>query len=170
MRLVLTLRDHTVYFVHQSAKDFLLGKAAHQASSNAFDRVFPLGTEDVDHIIFSISLNAMSTVLRRDIYGLEATGFQINEVRRPPSDPLATVQYSYVYWVSHLCDFVSGTNGNRDASLHEGEAVHGFLEKKYLYWLEALSLLRAMSQGVIAIRQLEGLLVSTKAQNTGRSD
>lgn len=166
----LTLRDQTVYFVHQSAKDFLLGKAAHQASRNAFNWVFPLGTEDVDHIIFSKSLNAMSTVLRRDMYGLEAPGFPINEVRTPPSDPLATVQYSCVYWVSHLSDFVSGTNGNRDAFLHDGEAVHGFLEKKYLYWLEALSLLRAMSEGIIAIRQLEGLLVSSKAQNTGKSD
>ncbi|KAK3947045.1 NACHT domain-containing protein [Pseudoneurospora amorphoporcata] len=155
----LTLRDQTVYFVHQSAKDFLLGKAAHQASRNAFNWVFPLGIQDINHIIFSKSLNAMSTVLRRDMYGLEAPGFPINEVRKPPSDPLATVQYSCVYWVSHLSEFVSGIDGNRDAFLHDGEAVHGFLAKKYLYWLEALSLLRAMSEGVIAIRQLESLLI-----------
>ncbi|KAL2195940.1 hypothetical protein P885DRAFT_70078 [Corynascus similis CBS 632.67] len=36
--------------------------------------------------------------------------------------------------------------------------VHTFLKTKYLNWLEALSLLRAMSEGVIAIGQLKGLL------------
>ncbi|KAH8750220.1 hypothetical protein F5883DRAFT_580182 [Diaporthe sp. PMI_573] len=77
---LLTLRDQTVYFVHQSAKDFLLGKATHQASRDTFNWVFPLGMEDVNHIIFSKSLNAMSTVLRRNMYGLKAPGFPIDEV------------------------------------------------------------------------------------------
>ncbi|KAH8748441.1 hypothetical protein F5883DRAFT_721048 [Diaporthe sp. PMI_573] len=154
----LTLRQQVVYFVHQSAKDFLQGKAGHQASQEAFNWVFPLGMEDVNHIIFSRSLNTMFTVLQRDMYGLKAPGFPIDEVQTPSSDPLAPVRYSCVFWVDHLRDSISDQDMLQCNTL---DAVQTFLEKKYLYWLEALSLLRAMSEGIIAIRQLEGLIGRT---------
>lgn len=165
----LTLREQVVYFVHQSAKDFLLGKATHQASGDAFNWVFPLGVEDINHNIFSKSLNAMSTVLRRDMYGLEAPGFPIGDVQTPASDPLATVRYPCVSWVDHLRDSISNNN---TAQRNIYDVVYTFLEQKYIYWLEALSLLRAMTEGVIAIRKLEGILVSlihsTPASQTNR--
>ena len=159
----LTIREQIVYFVHQSAKDFLLGKASdkasNKASQEAFDWVFPSGTENVDYIIFARSLDAMSTTLRRDMYGLGAPGFLIDNVRVPDPDPLGTLRYSCVYWIDHLCHSVSGTSILQDDVLQDDRVVHTFLKTKYLYWLEALSLLRAMPEGVIAIRQLEDLLV-----------
>ena len=162
----LTLRDQTVYFVHQSAQDFLLGKALDKASEKAsqvaFDWVFPSGTECVDHNILSRSLHVMSTVLRRDMYSLCAPGFPIDSVRVPDPDPLATVRYSCVYWVDHLCHSVSGTSTHQDDLLQDGRVVHTFLKAKYLYWLEALSLFGAMPEGIIAISQLQGLLVSIR--------
>jgi hypothetical protein len=51
----LTLRGHTLYFVHQSAKDYLLG--------NACDKVFPSGMAEVNYKIFSRSLDIMSRTL-----------------------------------------------------------------------------------------------------------
>ncbi|KAM7194192.1 Heterokaryon incompatibility protein (HET) domain containing protein [Rhypophila sp. PSN 637] len=155
----LSLREQTVYFVHQSAKDFLQGNAAHQASREAFEWVFPLGMEDVNHIIFSRSLIAMSAVLRRDMYGLQAPGFPINEIQTPSPDPLAAVRYSCVFWVDHLRDSIS----KKDTLQHNIlDAIQTFFEKKYLYWLEALSLLRAMPEGVITITQLNSLLPADK--------
>lgn len=71
----LTFREQVIYFVHQLAKDFLQGNAVYQASREAFNWVFLLGIEDVNQIIFSRSLIAMSAVLRRDMYGLKAPGF-----------------------------------------------------------------------------------------------
>ncbi|KAK4208673.1 hypothetical protein QBC37DRAFT_391849 [Rhypophila decipiens] len=155
----LTLRDQTIYFVHQSAKDFLQGKATHQGSRDAFKQVFPLGTGTVNHNIFLRSLNTMLTVLRRDMYGLKAPGFPINEVETPSPDPLASVRYSCVFWVDHLHDSTSNKDAPRWNTLN---AVQTFLEQKYLYWLEALSLLRTMSEGVIAIRRLNDLLGRTE--------
>ncbi|KAK3896651.1 vegetative incompatibility protein [Staphylotrichum tortipilum] len=159
----LTLREQTVYFVHQSAKDFLLGKASDKgsntASQEAFDWVFPSGTENVHRFIFLRSLDAMSITLRRDMYGLGAPGFLIDSVQVPDPDPLRTVRYSCVHWVDHFRDSVPGTNTKRDDLQQDDTVVHTFLKTKYLYWLEALSLLQAMSEGVIAIRQLENLLV-----------
>ncbi|KAK3953026.1 hypothetical protein QBC32DRAFT_128536, partial [Pseudoneurospora amorphoporcata] len=158
----LTLRDQTVYFVHQSAKDFLLGNASdkggNQASQEAFKWIFPSGNEDMNCTIFSRSLDAMSTILRRDIYSLRAPGFPSDKVQVPNPDPLATVRYSCVYWVDHLCDSISSTNTKRHDCLQDNGIVYTFLKTKYLYWLEALSLLQAMPAGVVAIRKLEGLL------------
>ncbi|KAK3349887.1 beta transducin-like protein HET-E2C [Lasiosphaeria hispida] len=161
----LSLRKGTVYFVHQSAKDFLLGdisdKTFCKASQEAFNWVFPSGKEKENCIIVSRSLNVMSGNLQRDIYSLKAPGFPIDHVRLPDPDPLARVRYLCVYWVSHLSDAVSGVNANLNTLLQDNGPVHSFFEEKYLYWLEALSLLRAMSDGVLAIRRLEGLLSCT---------
>ncbi|KAM7190941.1 hypothetical protein V8F33_009174 [Rhypophila sp. PSN 637] len=158
----LALREQSIYFVHQSAKDFLLGKAdletSREACQEAFSWVFPQGTEDIHHIIFSRSLNAMSLVLRRDIYNLKAPGFPIDKVQPPPSDPLATVRYLCVFWVDHLCNSIPNKDTPQRNTL---DSVQTFVEQKYLYWLEALSLLRAMPDGVIAITQLNGLLTYT---------
>ncbi|WPJ64533.1 hypothetical protein SMAC4_13811 [Sordaria macrospora] len=158
----LTLRERTIYFVHQSAKEFLLGnasdKASNQASQETFKWIFPKGKEDMNFNIFSRSLDAMSATLRRDIYDLSAPGFPSDKVQVPDPDPLATVRYSCVYWVDHLCDLVSSTNTNRNNLLQDNGVVYTFLKTKYLYWLEALSLLQAMPAGVVAIRKLEGLL------------
>ncbi|GAB1311808.1 hypothetical protein MFIFM68171_02018 [Madurella fahalii] len=162
----LTLREQTVYFVHQSAKDFLLGRATHQASRDAFNWVFPLGLEDLNRIILLKSLNVMSTVLRRDIYGLKVPGFSIDEVQTPSSDPLATARYSCVFWVNHLCDSISNKN---TIQRNIQDVVQTFLEQKYLYWLEALSLLRALPEGILAIRQLDGLITLEGHDSSVRS-
>ena len=86
----LTIREGIVYFVHQSAKDFLLGKAS--------DGIFPSGMQEVHYTIFSRSLQTMSRTLRRDIYGLHAPGFPVNQINKPKPDPLAQVRYSCIYW------------------------------------------------------------------------
>ncbi|KAK4658177.1 hypothetical protein QC762_0035640 [Podospora pseudocomata] len=154
----LTLRETTIYFVHQSAKDFLLSNGTHQDLRDVVNWVFPQGKDDVHNSVFSRSLSAMSTILHRDIYGLKLPGFPINGVQTPCPDPLATVRYSCVFWVDHLRESISNKDTPQRNTL---VAVQTFLEQKYLYWLEALSLLRAMSEGVIAIRKLEGLLGRT---------
>ncbi|KAM7183190.1 NACHT domain containing protein [Rhypophila sp. PSN 637] len=166
----LTLRDQIIYFIHQSAKDFLSGKPTHHASREAYNWVFPHGTTSVNRTIYSRSLDTMSRELHRDMYKLCRPGFSISEVKVPNPDPLATVRYSCVYWVDHLCDTISGINISRNNALLDDKNVYTFLETKYLYWLEALSLLHAMSDGIIAIRRLEGLIVRTNktpAKNSG---
>ncbi|KAH6989847.1 hypothetical protein EDB80DRAFT_587431, partial [Ilyonectria destructans] len=146
----LTLRDRTIYFVHQSAKDFLLTKASSE--------IFPSGMEEGHYIIFSRSLLVMSKSLRRDMYGLCAPGFPIDKVKLPDPDPLAPARYSCIYWVDHLSDAISHKTSTSIDDLHDEGTVHQFLCKKYLYWLEALSLLRGMPEGVVAMTKLTTLL------------
>ncbi|KAH8662952.1 WD40-repeat-containing domain protein [Tricladium varicosporioides] len=134
----LTVRDDQIYIVHQSAKDYLTDKA--------YSLTFPSGPQDIHHEIFSRSLKVMSKTLRRDIYSLSIPGISIDQVEPPDPDPLAVAQYSCLYWVDHLLDCDTGENTNDD--LKEGGSIDRFLHQSYLFWLEALSLMRTLSSGV----------------------
>ncbi|KAM6506996.1 hypothetical protein FALCPG4_018389 [Fusarium falciforme] len=145
----LTLREGVIYFVHQSAKDFLLNKAS--------DQILPSGTAHQHHTFFSRSLAALSETLRRDVYSLSTPGYSIDQVSPPDPDPLSSIGYSCVYWVDHL---ISSNLTSNSKDLQDNGIVHEFIQKKYLYWLESLSLLRSMSEGVQAVHKLEALVVS----------
>jgi hypothetical protein len=142
----LTLRGETVYFVHQSAQDFLLKKAS--------DNVFPDGIETAHQVMFSRSLAVLSRTLQRDMYGLEAPGLSIDDIGPLTSGPLAASRYQCIYWIDHLRDSrsKSGANSAKDAQVVA--VVREFVEKKYLYWLEALSLCKSMAKGVTSITRL----------------
>ncbi|KAF2007834.1 WD40 repeat-like protein [Amniculicola lignicola CBS 123094] len=146
----LTLRGNTVYFVHQSAKDFICAKASHE--------IFPAGCEKIHGVLLSRSLQVMSSAaLHRDMYDLRRPGCFIEEVKLPDSDPLAALRYTCTYWIDHLCDCNFDGMPEAQAHLQKGGAVEVFLSTKYLYWLEALSLCQAMSKGVMSMAQLAGL-------------
>ncbi|KAJ6036021.1 hypothetical protein N7540_000300 [Penicillium herquei] len=147
----LSLRGRTVSLVHQSATDFLVKDASNKKFS-----IFPQGIKAKHQEIFFRSLQAMSQTLQRDIYNIKHPGFPIERVKERNPDPLAIVRYSCVYWVDHLkdCDF----SPNTDQRLQEGRAVEYFLRQNYLHWIEALSLLRSLSEGIVAIVKLHSLL------------
>ena len=75
--------------MHQSAKDFLFAKA--------YDEAFLDGIENVHRTIFLRSLAILSNTLRRDMYGLEASGYPIKDVKLPRVDLLAVSRYLCVY-------------------------------------------------------------------------
>jgi hypothetical protein len=142
----LTLREDTVYFVHQSAKDFLFKKAYNEA--------FPAGSEAVHQTILSRSLAILSKILRRDMYSLEAPGYSIENVKLPDIVPLALSCYPCIYWIDHLCDSKPKSLTNRVGDLQVLDAVDEFLRKKYLYWLEGLSLCKSVGKGLVSIEKL----------------
>ena len=72
----------------------------------------------------------------------------------------AHVQYACCYWVHHLKE--SGV------PLEENGQVHIFLKKHLLHWLEALSLVRKTTEGVLAITFLEGLITVGNGQRVLR--
>jgi hypothetical protein len=144
----LTVRKDAIYFVHQSAKDYLLAKA--------FNEIFPFGKEGIHYDIFLKSLRVMFKTLRRDVYGLRASGYLIEQVKQPDPDPLAASCYSCIYWIDYLCAW--NPNSEHGVDLRDGGAVEIFVREKYLYWLEALSLCRGMSDSVVSMTKLEALL------------
>ncbi|KAK6346638.1 hypothetical protein TWF696_006758 [Orbilia brochopaga] len=161
----LTLQKRTILFVHQSAKDYLL--------EHEFDRIFPYtrGRTKTQQLIVLRSINAMRKppqILQKDIYGIQDLGRSIEMIDSPERDPLAPIRYACLYWIHHLCeiefeidrnDHSPGISSNRDTvDLRNGSAIDTFLKDYLLHWLEALSLMKRISDGVFAINELVGLL------------
>jgi hypothetical protein len=57
--------------------------------------------------------------------------------------------------VDHLCEYGDALH---DEDFRNESNIDKFMREKYLYWLEALSLCRSMSKGVVSITKLEALL------------
>jgi hypothetical protein len=146
----LTVRKDTVYFVHQSAQDFLF--------TEAYNDVFPRGAKDVHRVLFSKSLAIMSRTLHRDMYNLKALGFLADNVTRPDSDPLTASRYPCIYWIDHLYDSEPRSRANSISDQQVKEEVDEFLRKAYLYWLEGLSLCKSVEKGVVSISKLWSLV------------
>ncbi|KAJ5111831.1 Vegetative incompatibility protein HET-E-1 [Penicillium alfredii] len=151
----LTIRDKTIYFVHQSAKDYLIEKAG--------PSIFPSGSTAAHGRMFTKSLQVMDKVLRRDMYSLGALGTPINQAQPPEPDPLAVARYSCVYWVDHL-----DQSGSYEA-LQDAGTVDAFLRTRCLYWLEALSLLRSVTDGIMSVHKL-GALIQGRSGVAGLQD
>jgi len=149
-RSFLTLRDNTVYFVHQSAKDFLVTKAS--------NNVFPDGVECIHRDIFQESLTVLQKTLRRDMYNLQAPGYPVGDVKPPILDPLATSRYPCIYWIDHFCDSKCKALVRSATTQEDVRTIDTFLRQKYLYWLEALSLCGTIAKGVVSMTKLWDLV------------
>ncbi|KAI9863919.1 MAG: hypothetical protein M1824_005957 [Vezdaea acicularis] len=145
----LTVREETVYFIHQSARDFL--------SASKVSQVFLSGQGEEHCKITMRSLKAMSNTLRRDICNLRMPGTLIDELDDVNQGPLNQIRYACCYWVNHLRD--ARHLPPKQIGICDSGEVHEFLQKHFLHWLEALSLMGNMSEGVIMVRTLESILV-----------
>ncbi|KAK3292420.1 uncharacterized protein B0H64DRAFT_365317 [Chaetomium fimeti] len=134
----LTIRQDNVYLIHQSAKDYLI--------EHAPKAVFPDGEAGAHRAILLRSLQVMPTSLHRDMYDLRQPGSLIAEVVRPDPDPLNRIRYACVYWIDH---FLRSCSWELD-----GEGVLRFLSTHLLHWLESISLLGVLSDGILSIRRL----------------
>ncbi|KAL2673907.1 hypothetical protein Neosp_012352 [[Neocosmospora] mangrovei] len=149
----LAYQDRTIYFVHQSAKEYLLDKRA--------EEIIPHGLE---HHHLQISLRCLDVLkskigLKEDIYGLGSPGASARGLSRPKPDPLAPLEYLCLHWTKHLID--SGF-----AKVQDAETVNKvlqFFQAKFTSWLEALSLLGHLSVAVESIANIESALKSSSA-------
>ncbi|KAJ5813747.1 uncharacterized protein N7503_000497 [Penicillium pulvis] len=132
----LTIRKHTISFIHQSAKEFLIEMAP--------VHLFKSRINEKHLLIFQLSLKVMFTNLRWNIYGVNSPGAPINQLRRPDPDPLAAARYQCLFWVDHVQEGASEASDD----LEDGGLVDEFLQQKYLNWIEAISLLGDISEGI----------------------
>jgi hypothetical protein len=147
-------KESVIYLIHQSVKDYLSGKMG--------STIFPAGSGQVHRTMFTQSVQALSTGstrLRRNIYDLSSCGVRIDDVKVPELNPLASIQYSCVHWAHHFCDASSGNSGFENEDL---EKIDQFIRSFFLYWLEAVALLRSMPESIVLLRRLE---TSLKVKN-----
>ncbi|RSL72488.1 hypothetical protein CEP53_001148 [Fusarium sp. AF-6] len=147
----LTVRDKVVYFVHQSAKDFLLKQQG---------ALFPTGLLRHHLELFHKSLKGLD-ILKMDIYDLVYPAVSVEEalLNRPEPDPLSGLAYCCQFWAHHLRD--AQPISAQDAS-HCNKA-HQFIAHKFLFWLEALCLYRNLPAAMVTLQILQNLPLGSDA-------
>jgi hypothetical protein len=150
----LTIRESYIYFVHQSAKDYFNSKEPSEI-------IFPAGRGSFHYDLFSRSVQAMSQTLQKDVYGLRLPGTSIDSIDIPNPDPLALLRYSCTYWASHFQE-ADKRSLSFQRDLTDGGDLHQFLQNHFLHWLEAMGLLRKVSEGVLAISTLESCILVSR--------
>ena len=140
-------RDFPVRLLHLSFRDFLLdprkskfwfwidGKKTHEMIANR-----------------CLELMSRPNGLRENMCGLKPPGKLRNEIdRKTLYDYLSSdIRYACQYWIHHL------EQGGR--CIHDDDEVHIFLQQHLLHWLEALSLMGKISEGIALIDTLQSLV------------
>lgn len=142
----LTIREDVVYFVHQSVKEFLTKSTA--------STIFTFGVRRKHASISMLSMKALLHGLRRDMYNLRKPGISIEQVQTPSPDPLAPLRYSCIFWVDHITEGYSPNELQPQEDINEIGLAYQVLQEKFLYWVEALSLIRNVPSGVSSIAKL----------------
>lgn len=129
-----------VRVLHKSFSDFLLG----QEGTGTAD--FQVDAVEIHAMLALKCIDSMNNGLRRDICNLQESGKLRVEIdkaivaRHIPPD----LEYACLHWVYHL------HSGQRTID----ENIYAFLQQHFLHWIESLSLLGKLSDGVRSIRKL----------------
>ncbi|KAL6890968.1 hypothetical protein GGI43DRAFT_415250 [Trichoderma evansii] len=146
----LSIKDDTVYFVHQSVKDYMVGKGAKS--------VFPSGIGYQHSEMFKNSLRGMSRILTYNIYNAKAPGTSQYKISPPHPDPLGPISYCCAFWAEHLVQSCQHEKTNVEEFLKDDGILYCFLKDKFLCWLESLALLKAFNQGIDAIDKVKNII------------
>jgi NACHT domain len=145
-----------IQLFHLSFRDFLLDE-------NRCPDQFWIDERTVHSDLLVHCLKLMSEHLRRDMCELGLPGALASEVERGKVEqylPL-NIQYACRYWVYHL--------QRSKIDIYDNGQVHIFLQKHFLHWLEALSLIGNLSDGIGVVRTFESILIVSDSINSCNS-
>ncbi|RVD86158.1 uncharacterized protein DFL_004448 [Arthrobotrys flagrans] len=140
----LAIQHDTIFFVHQSAKDFL----DEQVGSNL---VIPRGLGHQHHEVVNRCLQQLQRELKMDICNLSDPNFPTNELTAKQRDPVIHLRYACYYWVNHLALVGPPTST-------EAELVLSFLKKHLLHWMELMIVLDPDFETVNLFKYLEDIM------------
>lgn len=121
---------------HQSFRDFLI------VPTRCKDRRFQVDEKETHQDLFHCCLRLMEQFLQQNICGLPNRHCSVDDISnssRAERLPEA-LRYACISWVGHI---VYGS-----MSLDDNGAVHVFLQGYILYWLEVMSLLGLIEEGL----------------------
>ncbi|KAL0929846.1 vegetative incompatibility protein het-e-1 [Colletotrichum truncatum] len=129
-----------IRLLHKSFSDFLL------APDNSSNGLCQVNADQTHAMLAAKCIQCMKSGLKRDICNIGKLDMAKDEIdprviekHVPPE-----LRYACLYWVYHLhyCEQVMD------------DEIYAFLSEHFLHWLEVLSLLGRISNGVTAVREL----------------
>ncbi len=138
-----------IRLLHPSFRDFLLDD---QRCSSKF---FWIDKEKAHSDLAKKCLELMTKTLKRNICNLGTPGAAPNEAESDDDHNglPANVQYACLYWFEHFCQ---ARHVQRD--LCDDDQIYQFFQEHFLHWLEALSLMAKIPEGVFIITRFESML------------
>lgn len=136
-------REAPVEILHKSFSDFLLGQEETGTAE------FRVNAAESHAMLASKCIQRMGNRLSKDICSVRDPGKSRDEIdkaiiaRHIPPD----LEYACLYWVYHLQH-----SGRR---ITDSDELCIFLYTHFLHWLESLSWMRKISEGILAISSLE---------------
>ncbi|KAL6810160.1 hypothetical protein V8C40DRAFT_284147 [Trichoderma camerunense] len=121
--------------------------------------------EYVHREIFEVSIAFMRSILRKDMYDLVDPAFSMDSILQHAlrDDPLVPIRYGCVYWIDHFEQSIAKAGTDTNGSSGSYELIYDFLKEKFIYWVEALSLLGGIFDGIVGMQRLEQLVANSKA-------
>jgi type II secretory pathway predicted ATPase ExeA len=145
--------DAPVRLFHLSFRDFLLDHPENDKNP------FRMNEREIHKRITSKCLQLMSSpeCLKENMCNLDEPGTLRTQVDKCVVDKHlpAHVQYACRYWIYHI-------QGSKE-ELCDDCLAHKFLQKHFLHWLEALSLMGNISEGITAISSLESYILVSQS-------
>jgi hypothetical protein len=138
-------QSHSIRLHHPSFRDFLINE------TRCTDLNFWVDEKQAHHRLASSCIQLMSTSLIKDICGVNTPGTLRADVKSNQVEqclPLE-VQYACLYWIQHL--------QKSGVPLENNDQIHQFLQKHLLHWLEALSWMQKISEGILEMISLESI-------------
>lgn len=144
-------RKSPIRLLHPSFRDFLLARERCRDDRFWIDR-------KLAHANFAQNcLRLLFKALKRNMCNFESSG---HLARKIWSDQVEiclpkSVQYACCYWVAHVeqVDF----DHRNEIGLSDNGHVHSFFQQHFLHWLEALTLIRRISEGRKMMAKLQNL-------------
>ncbi|MCJ1267070.1 hypothetical protein MMC22_006955, partial [Lobaria immixta] len=137
--------DCSVQVLHLSFRDFLLDQ------NRCLDRQFWVDEQQTHHKLALGCIRLLSSSLKQNICRLPSPGTLKSEIAQSDVDTALSpaVQYACRYWVDHA--------QKGKVELLDHGCVHEFIQRHFLHWLEAMSLIDKISEAVIAITNLTAM-------------
>lgn len=138
-----------VRLLHLSFRDYLVN------SENKGQNPFWVDEEKTHLELATRCLQLMMELLRKDMCGLEQMGVFDSNIDQEQVESYipAEVQYACLHWVFQ---FQGARALKRDFDF---EQIHVFLKQRFLYWIEALCVMRRISDSIYMIQSLRSLLL-----------
>ena len=143
--------DIPIRLLHPSFRDFLLD------DQRCNDLRFSIVAHSA-HMELAVScIEMMSNCLKQDICSLKLPGVLNNEMDRDNLRRFLPQELRYAcrYWIDHLSQSNVALDDGK-SPLHD--RVHTFLKEHFLHWLEALSLMGNIPDGVLMVKTFESML------------
>ena len=146
------ISESPIRVLHPSFHDFLLSE------TRCEDKRLFIQEESVHDNLVTSCLGAISAGLRRNLCNLPTPGTSPQDVPREVMKKALPehIQYACQYWVDHLAS--SKSERRAQLGFRDSGKIHMFFQKDFLHWLEAMSLMGKMSEGVLMITKLANMI------------